>query len=330
MDYRINLGQWNDIFAVPAAVVDKYIKLASGKALKVLLFLLYHSKESLSAENIADNLAVTADEVEEAMLFWEQVGVISNANSPAPAQTTEKATRPTATPPQPQPKKEISQPPRTTLTPSEIAERINSSDEMKFLFAGAETTLNHLLNHTEQRSLIWIHDYLGLSADVILMLIEYCKVTDHTNVRYMEKVAVSWQENSITTHEAADLEISRLKERNSLSGKVKNAFGINNRKLSAKEETFIENWSVKRYDIKLISYAYEKTIDAINKLSFPYIDKILTGWYENGLTTIELIDRNSSQKKFSKSTSEEHSYDIDRFDEFAVGFNLPDKSRKES
>lgn len=315
MDYKINLGQWNEIFAVPASVVEKYIKLASGKALKVLLFLLYNNKISATPEFIAENLAITVDEVEEAMLFWEQVGVIVNFSSEIIVPEIQK---PIEIQPEPQPKPIITQPPRATLTPTEIAERINSSDEMKFLFAGAEASLNHLLNHTEHRSLIWIHDYLGLSADVILMLIEYCKVIDKTNVKYIEKVAISWQENNITTHEAADREISRLKERNSLSGKVKNAFGID-RKLSAKEETYIENWAVKRYDIELISYAYEKTIDAINKLSFPYIDKILTGWYENGLTTRTLVDKNFP-KKFNKPDSDEHSYDLDKFDKLAVCF----------
>ena len=39
MAYRINLGQWNTIFAVPACVVDSHIKLATEAQLKVLLYL---------------------------------------------------------------------------------------------------------------------------------------------------------------------------------------------------------------------------------------------------------------------------------------------------
>lgn len=314
MEYKINLGQWNEIFAVPSSVVEKYIKLASGKALKVLLFLLYNCKNIVAIENISENLGISTEDVEEAIIFWEQVGVITNSIS---ENKVAEAPQMVETPPVQQSKSAV-QPPRATLTPTEIAERINSSEEMKFLFSNAEILLNHLLNHTEHRSLIWIHDYLGLSADVILMLIEYCKVIDKMNVKYMEKIAVSWQENNITTHEAADREISKLKERASLSGKVKNAFGIN-RKLSAKEETYIENWAVKHYDIELISYAYEKTIDAINKLSFPYIDKILSGWYEKGLTTKTLIDSNAA-KKFNSQNSGEHSYDLSKFDDLAVCF----------
>lgn len=323
MNFRINLGQWNDIFAVPADVVEKYIKLASGKALKVLLYLLYHNKKALATETIAENLAVTADEVEEAMLFWEQVGVISNESAEKPMQATVKKPEPVSPPPAVQLQKTVRQAPRATLTPSEIAERVNSSDEMKFLFMGAENSLNHLLTHTEQRSLIWIHDYLGLSADVILMLIEYCKVIDKTNVRYIEKVAVTWQDNNITTHEAADNEISKLKERRSLTGKIKSSFGID-RKLSAKEESYIENWAAKRLDIDLISYAYEKAVNAIGKLSFPYIDGILNKWYENGFTTRELVDQNSS----SNNNFEEHSYDLDKFDKLAISYTASNETER--
>ena len=47
MNYNINLGGWNSIFAVPSDVVDKYIKIASGSNIKVLLYFLRHCGELL-------------------------------------------------------------------------------------------------------------------------------------------------------------------------------------------------------------------------------------------------------------------------------------------
>ena len=41
MPVRIDLGSWGSVFAVPCDVVDRYLKLASGNALKVLLILIY-------------------------------------------------------------------------------------------------------------------------------------------------------------------------------------------------------------------------------------------------------------------------------------------------
>ena len=48
MNYMINLGSWGSVFAVPSDVVDKYIKIASGSSIKVLLYFLRHCGEQLS------------------------------------------------------------------------------------------------------------------------------------------------------------------------------------------------------------------------------------------------------------------------------------------
>jgi len=45
MSYKLNLGEWNKIFAVPQSVVDEHIKLAEEDFVKVLLVLLAHAGE---------------------------------------------------------------------------------------------------------------------------------------------------------------------------------------------------------------------------------------------------------------------------------------------
>lgn len=208
----------------------------------------------------------------------------------------------------------------TSLTPREIAERIESSESIAFLFHAFENSNGSLLTHTEQRSLIWIHDYLGLPADVIIMLIDYCKVLGKSSARYMERVALTWQEKDILTVEAAEIEIATQQAWHTLSTRVASAFGIN-RKLSTKEEGFISDWMAKKFEIDLISYAYDKTIDSIGKLSFPYTNKILMAWADKGLhTRAEIDNMNATAPKF-----EEHSYDPSKFDELAIRFTANDK-----
>ena len=45
MEYRLHMGPWNSVFAVPTALVDRYLKLAGKEQLQVLLWicLLYTS-----------------------------------------------------------------------------------------------------------------------------------------------------------------------------------------------------------------------------------------------------------------------------------------------
>ncbi len=315
MNYNINIGLWGKVFAVPLCIADNYIKLASGSAIKVLLYVLANNSKDLAAEEISKAVGITAEQVDEAFCFWEEVQILSkNDIEPQTAEETalEKS--------QPVQNIQLSFKSTGTLTPKEIAERIESSKEIAFLFSTAESSLQHLLTHTEQRSLIWMHDYLGLPADVILMLIEYCRIIGKTSARYIERVAVSWHEKEILTHDSAEKEIQALKLRKTLCSQIISAFGIGNRTLSSKEESYIADWTVKNYDIELISYAYDKTIDSINKLSFPYINKILNDWYTKGLLTKEQIDKENESFPKAAPKAKEHSYDLDKFDTLAINY----------
>ena len=333
MNYSLNMGNWGKVFAVPSCVVDNYIKLASGIAIKVLLYMLCNNYKDLTTEEISKATNIPLEQVDEALCFWEQVEIFNKDCNKLEVSTvikpeiikevvSEDESKPVE---DPKPALQMKQKSTGTLTPKEIAERIQSSQEIAFLFTATEASLKHLLTNTEHRSLIWMHDYLGLPADVILMLIEYCKTIDKTNVRYIETVAIAWQEKEILTHEAAENEIKNLKERHSLSSTVMSAFGITNRKLSSKEESFIIEWTTKNYSFELISYAYEKTIDSINKLSFPYINKILNDWHSKGLLTKEQIDKENQNHPKSFTNDKEHSYDLDKFDTLALNFTPKNK-----
>lgn len=311
MDYKLNMGIWESVFAVPDCVVDKYIKLARGSDLKVLLYIIHNGSKNLSTDKISEDLEISKDSVEEAFLFWEQIGLISHSGEYIHKENESQKVLEESKP------KDIIRPTSNiTLSPREIAARIDESDEVRYLFEYAEKSFDHILTNTEQRSLIWMRDYLGLPVDVIQMLFEYCKAINKMNVRYIEKVAMNWHEKEIATHEQAENEIQNYIKRHTLSSKIMSAFGLN-RKFSSKEEAFIKDWSQKNFDIDIITCAYDKTIDAINKLSFPYINKILCGWYENGLTSIEMIE--NYYETYSKE--KEQNKQLCEFDNLALNIS---------
>ncbi len=106
MSYQINLGQWNSVFAVPAALVDKHIKLATEAQLKVILYLLRHSGEVLSEQSLSDALSISVQEVKNAMDFWVERRLL--------AQSGEELT-PTSSLPSGKPKRLRSTPPYHAL-----------------------------------------------------------------------------------------------------------------------------------------------------------------------------------------------------------------------
>ena len=74
--YRIDLGAWNSVFAVPTVLVDRHLKLAGAVQLKALLWLLRHGGEPADEDTLSAALGVSRGDVADAMLYWESCGLI--------------------------------------------------------------------------------------------------------------------------------------------------------------------------------------------------------------------------------------------------------------
>ncbi len=323
MDYSLNMGVFGNIFAVPNAVVDNYIKLANESSVKVLLYMLRYNGQNHTKKSIANALNITENAVEEAFVFWENANILSKDNILGVADEKAQNTS-VLNDSKTQIVKKVAKSERKdyNISPSEIASRIEQSGDIKCLFMMSEQTFGKPLSHTEQRSLIWMHDFLGMSTEVILMLVTFCVSNDKANVKYIEKVAIDWHEREVNTLELAENEIKKIEEAQQFNSKIIKAFGINY-KLPAKEQAFIKDWKEKGYGIELVEYAYEKTVTAIGKLNFPYINKILENWYAQGLTTKEQIDE-SQKTRFENQTVQKKEYSFDLNDYKSLVNNFGD------
>ena len=53
-----------------------------------------------------------------------------------------------------------------------------------------------------------------------------------------------------------------------------------------KEQSYVDKWYGEYHSgIQMIRLAYERTVERIGKLSFPYVDSILKSWKEKNITT---------------------------------------------
>ena len=165
-----------------------------------------------------------------------------------------------------------------------------------------------------------LYSYYGLAADFILMVIQYCCSIGRANMRYVEKTAASWVDLGIDTHEKAEQHILKLTDLHSKENQVRSAFGIGERSLIPKEEKFINTWfNDYGFDIAMIRLAYERTVEKIGKLSFPYIDSILSSWYKKGIKTPRQASEESRPQQ-APADSPKHapsrstSYDLDQIE----------------
>lgn len=318
MDLKVNSGVWGTMFGVPCIVADNFLKLASGEQIKVLLYLLRCSGRFVTSDEISMNTGVSPTVAEEAVMFWQQANVLTSENNisthnimtaPAPVQQVqEAAAAPAAVVPnaeQPSPTADTAPPKKSNLRPSDIADMIKENSNIAELFKIAESILG-TLNSSMQNSLIWMYNYLGLKKEVIITLIGYCIEINKPNPSYIEKIASNWTEKDINTLEAATAEVERLNSAHTYLNEVRKAFDMQHNPTS-NQQKFIAKWQESGFSVPLLHYAYERTIEQINKLSFEYINKILISWNESGFKTPEDVKASEEDYRKNKKSGQKDS-----------------------
>lgn len=332
MSYLINLGGWSSVFAVPSAVVDNGLKLASESQLKVVLYVLRHGGEKLTDENISDALGIHPDDVRDAIEYWISKGLFisleneltipqnSAVHNVVPEEPTSKTTV----------EETVAQKTRSLSRaqkpePAYVRERIKGDKSLAVLMSEAELMLGRLLSQPDTATLLMLHDTDGLPVDVILMLIGYCKSIGKGNMRYIEKTGIGWANEGILTINLAEEKIKRYSLSTSAWETVAAVFGI---RLSGspteKQLEFAGRWVNEwLFSESMLRLAYERCVDAKGEAKLPYINGILKKWYEQSLKTPDDVmkaDSQTSAKKNKKGESAQNSasYDLDAYESKSI------------
>ena len=193
---------------------------------------------------------------------------------------------------------------RPDYSPAELAVYMQRNEGVKNLFQSAQQKLGKMLNHSDMSLLLSFHDWLGLPMDVIELLLSYCTANGHTGMRYIEKVAIGWAEEGITTKEKA-AEFIEMRKHGFRA--ILKAFG-QNRLPVATEETYMKKW-LQEYKLPLdvVTLACERTVLQTGKASFAYADKILENWKTSGVRSaadVEELDKAFAAKKVQPASPE--------------------------
>ena len=182
-------------------------------------------------------------------------------------------------------------------TLDEIAEFQKNPDIQEMLFV-VETYIRHPFSENDINTILFWHEDLHFSAELIVYLVEYCVSKGHTNLRYLNKVALAWHEKKITSVEQAKSEAA---VRSKAYYAVMKAFGITGRNLIDSETAMIRKWTKEyAFDLSLIQEACARTISSTGQSSFSYADSILTSWYNDkvhSLEDVKRLDATHQQKK---------------------------------
>ena len=108
----------------------------------------------------------------------------------------------------------------------------------------------------------------------------------------------SWWNKGLCTMQQINDAIVKDTESRSYHGMIARILDMK-RPPTPKQREFFDSWQTLNVPTDLIRYAYEKTIEQTDKLSLPYMNKIITEWSKAGYRTREEVDMSDKLEKNS-------------------------------
>ena len=318
---------------LPDEFTDHYMASANGEFVKVYICILRFAQKGTGTFDMAamaDLLRCNERDIVRALKYWADKGLVSlrfsdkgeitslslcpfpasenassGAESPKAAVRSSSGSIPGSSPSG-----------RFTLTPGRISELQENQAVAELLFV-AEQYIGRPLTSTEMNSILYFYDGISMSPELIQYLIEYCVSNGHKSVRYMESVALAWQEKGITTvQEAQDSVFKYSKDYFS----VMKALGITGRNPVPEEITFINTWYHDYgFSLELIQEACSRTVMSTGQASFQYTDRILSDWKKqnvHSLSDVKELDARHRQQSESHPRKTAANARTNRFNNF--------------
>lgn len=317
--FKIYQENCTDVTVVSNVFIDEYMKDANDAQLKIYLYLLRMMNAGLttSVSDIADQFNHTEKDVIRALKYWEKSHLLTleyddsknlsgihlldfnrkfseakqEAISLAPVVLLPAKTE--AAPEKP----DFSKP---SYSLDQLKAFKNNEETAQILFV-AEQYIGKPLSPAEIKTILFFTDRLGFSEDLIDYLIQYCVGKGKKDFRYIEKVAISWAEEGITTpRQAANFAVKYEKTVYDIM-KALGKSGIPTKM----EADFAIKWS-KEYGFtpEIIMEACDRTVMATDNHRFEYADRILTSWYHKQVhrkADIKALDEAYAKSKNSAS-----------------------------
>lgn len=228
---------------------------------------------------------VTAEEMDEGTI--PPISLIVTKDDLAPVQTQEP---------------EEASPRPSDITTARMAE-LGTQDEIRELFFIAQQYLGKPLTRGEMQHICFYYDDLHFSADLIDYLLEYCIGHNHKSFRYIDKVAMNWQEQGINSVRDARIAVGSYHKE---YYDILRYLGINNHHPVEGEIRIMKKWiETFHFPMEIIKEACERTVLGASKPTLHYTDSILTSWYRSGVKTladVERLDREHTIEQANEKT----------------------------
>lgn len=196
---------------------------------------------------------------------------------------------------------------RPSYSERDVLQAMDGDGDFRGLYGEVQRLLGRSLNTEELKILLGFVRYLGMTPELVSVLVCYCKDRSrrkgslrNPSLRTIEKEAYAWAERGIESVEDAAAFIQKENVRNSRISRLMGLLQIHGRSLTGAEERYAKAWLDMDLSEELISMAYERTCLNTGGLNWAYMNKILQRWHDQGLRTAEDVrtgDRKGSLPK---------------------------------
>lgn len=281
--------------SVSSLFIKDKLPQANPTFVKVYVYLLMLASENaqMGYSDIANTLGILESDLMQAVMYWEKQGeIIRQGDSFFFTQSTPNMADMTVFPE-----------PETQLNKAEnLSEIIAGDQSLSDMFMLSQEILGKTITEKDMETLYWFYQDLKMSPEVILLLLEYCVSKGKNRMNYIEKVAISWNEMGLNNSESVAVYLKSEEQKTGFLYSIRKIMGISDRSLSQIEEKYLFKWHDEmNMSEEMIALAYEYCIINTAKLSFPYMDRVISRWYSYGITTIAQAEEdNRNFKKTGK------------------------------
>lgn len=201
---------------------------------------------------------------------------------------------------------------RPSYSERDVLQAMDGDGDFRGLYGEVQRLLGRSLNTEELKILLGFVRYLGMTPELVSVLVCYCKdrarrkgSLRNPSLRAIEKEAYAWAEQGIESVEDAAAFIQKENVRNSRISRLMGLLQIHGRSLTGAEERYAKAWLDMDLSEELISMAYERTCLNTGGLNWAYMNKILQRWHDQGLRTAEDVRTGDRKRSLPKGASGE-------------------------
>ena len=166
-----------------------------------------------------------------------------------------------------------------------------------------EQKLGKKLTTPDVSLLLGLYDYLGLPADVIFLLVEFCVGRSEKQygpgrrptMRQIEREGFVWHRLGLMDQDSASAYIRKYNQGREKLPVLMKLLRLGERAPSPTEEKYLLSWGEMGFENDVIEQAYDRTILNCKELKWAYMNKILLRWHGEGLHTMAALRRREQQ-----------------------------------